>query len=217
MRAPVNAKVSFCLADKPYDVIVLNTRGQSHARRLFTLAHEVYHCALGASGVSDPDIVRNNIERTCNHFAVHFIAPERVAAAAAQQCIRSRSFNIADVKKFSNLTKLPLHASVLRLVEMDIYDERAIAAWERFIRVSGNLDKEGGGGGKRVEEWKYKLAKYGFQFARVFGTVSQRGALDPLEMYHFAGIRPKYQRAYFSSAVTARAEDAEDDDGRADG
>lgn len=205
----------FCLAGKPYDVIVLNTKRQNHARRLFTLAHEVYHCALGESGVSDPEVVKNEIERRCNQFAVHFIAPESLVVAIAANTITSRTLNIGDLQKFSKKTKLSMYASVLRLVELGIYNNTAIAAWQRFI-AGQNFDAPGGGG-RRVEEWKYKLAKYGFQFARVFGTDETARTLDPLEMFHFSGIKPKYQRDYFRQAAGARAEDAEEDEGGADG
>lgn len=208
----------FCLADGAFDVIVLNTKRQNHARRLFTLAHEVYHCALGASGISDPDVVNNTTERKCNEFAANFIAPESLVRTVAAATITSRSLVIADLQKFSKKSKLSMHASVLRLVELGLYNNNAIGAWNKFISAQGDFENKTGGGGKRVEEWKYKLSKYGFQFARVFGSAGGRDLLDPLEMFHFSGIKPKYQPDYFKKAVGARAEDAEDDDeGGADG
>jgi Zn-dependent peptidase ImmA (M78 family) len=202
----------FCLTGDAYDVIVLNTKRQNHARRLFTLAHEIYHCALGETGVSDPDVVQNNVERKCNQFAAYFIAPDNLVRTVAADTITSRSLIISDLKKFSNKSKLSMHASVLRLVELGFYNGNAIGAWNKFIATQGNFDAQTGGGGKRVEEWKYKLARYGFQFARVFGSESGRDILDPLEMFHFSGIRPKYQRDYFKRGTVARAEDAEEDE-----
>jgi Zn-dependent peptidase ImmA (M78 family) len=206
----------FCFTGRDYNVIVLNTKRQTYARRLFTLAHEVYHCALGESGVSDPDIVRNEIEKDCNEFAVHFIAPENLVRIVAARTITSRSLDIGELQSFSRMSKLSMHASVLRLVEVGIYNKAAMAAWRSYIAEHGDFDRKSSGGGRRVEEWKYKLSKYGFQFARVFGSKDAERVLDPLEIFHFSGIKPKYQRDYFRNATLARAEDAEEDEGVAD-
>jgi hypothetical protein len=53
---PDDDGAGFCVPGQRFDVIVINTHRQNHARRLFTLLHECYHCVLGLPGVSDPDI-----------------------------------------------------------------------------------------------------------------------------------------------------------------
>lgn len=213
---PDNDGAGFCLAGNCFDVIVVNTKKQNHARRLFTLAHEIYHCSLSASGVSDPEIVKNKIERTCNQFAVEFIAPEHFARALAASTITTRSLLVSEVQSFSKMSKLSMYASVLRLVELGIYDETAIGAWQQFVATTGYGDVAVPSGGRRVEEWKYKLGKYGFQFARVFGSEAGRDYLDPLELFHFSGIKPKYQSDYFKNARSASADEALEDQGWAD-
>lgn len=206
----------FCLAGALYDVIVLNTRKQSSARRLFTLAHEVYHCALGQSGVSDPLIINNAIERKCNQFAVHFLAPADLVRSVANTTISTNTFRIDELSNFSKAIKLSMHASVLRLVETGLYSKNAVGAWQQFIRGHGDPEAPKKGGGRRQEEWKYKLAKYGFKFAEVFGEAKSRGAFDDYELYRLSGIKPKYQSDYIQKAAKARPGDAEDDEGGED-
>ncbi|MBM6582319.1 ImmA/IrrE family metallo-endopeptidase [Microvirga sp. BT689] len=209
---PKEDGAGFCISNSDgYDVIVINTYQQSYERRLFTLAHELCHVLLGQSGISDPNIMSNAIERRCNKFAAMFIAPDEVVEAAAKISITKSDFDISELRQFSQLTKLSLHASLLRLIEADRYQESAHGAWQSYISANGDPDyKKAGGGGRRADEWKYKLSKYGFAFASVFGGAKRAGDLDDIEIYRIAGIKPKWQDSYFENASSARAEDVED-------
>jgi Zn-dependent peptidase ImmA (M78 family) len=206
----------FCLAGDHYDVIVINTRKQAHPRRLFTLAHEIFHCVLGKTGVSDSFVLNNSVERACNQFAVEFLAPAALVQQIVSTTIRSSTFDVDELKRFSKAIKLSMYASVIRLVELGIYQPSAIGAWQRFIHANGDPELGSGGGGGRQEEWKYKLAKYGFKFAEVFGKAKRNGDYDDYEFYQLSGIKPKYQADYILKSSSARAEDAIDDEGAED-
>lgn len=194
-----------------FNSIVINTMGQIYSRRLFTLAHEVYHCVLNQTGMSDPEVVKNDIERQCNRFAVEFLAPVSLVTVAAKQTIRSSDFKIDELRGFSELTKLSLSASLFRLVETGIYAERAIAQWKAYLKEIGSPDFIKGGGGRRVDEWKYKLGKYGTTFARIYSRAVESGEIDDYELFRLSGIKPKYQRDYLKNALTATLEDAQDE------
>jgi Zn-dependent peptidase ImmA (M78 family) len=209
---PEKDGAGFCLAGENYDVIAVNTRKQSPARRLFTLAHEIYHCSLEQSGVSDPYVINNAVETRCNHFAVEFLAPATLVKRVAGSTIKSRRLVIDELKRFSTSIKLSLHASVIRLVETGHYPESAIAAWQHFIEANGDPEAARKRGGVRQEEWKYKLARYGFKFAELFGPAKRQGTLDAYELYQLSGIKPKYQDDYIRNAAGARPEDAQFDD-----
>jgi Zn-dependent peptidase ImmA (M78 family) len=49
-------------------------------RRLFTLAHELAHVLMGKTGISDPFVRKNAIERRCNRFAGSFLVPKFYAS-----------------------------------------------------------------------------------------------------------------------------------------
>ena len=209
---PSEDGAGFCLSQHVgYDMIVINTLKQSYERRLFTLAHELCHVILGQSGVSDPNVTSSVMERRCNKFAGHFLAPDDLVDAAAKLTIKSNTLDISELRAFSKLTKLSLYASLLRLIEVGRYRDSAHGAWASYVSSQGDPDYGApSGGGGRTDEWKYKLARYGFAFASIFGHAKQSGALDDLEIYRIAGIKPKWQDAYFENASSARAEDVQD-------
>jgi hypothetical protein len=134
----------------------------------------------------------------------------------ASKTIHSKTLDIGELGAFSKGIKLSMHASVLRLAELGIYPESAVGAWQRFVKSHSDPEIQKRGGGKRTDEWKYKLSKYGFKFAEIFGEAKNRGTFDELELYQLSGIKPKFQKDYLQKAVGARPEDAEDTDVVAD-
>ena len=118
---------------------------------------------------------------------------------------------VASLRSFSELTKLSLAASLFRLVETGHYDDSAVAKWKAFIRLNGTPDFAGRGGGRRQEEWKYKLRKYGTKFADIYSDLIKRGDMDDYEFYRLSGTKPKYQQDYLLNAPGASIRDAQDD------
>ena len=87
----------------------------------------------------------------------------------------------------------------------------AVALWKAFIRANGSPDFSKQGGGKRQEEWKYKLGKYGTKFAQIYSGLIESGDVDDYEFFRLSGIKPKYQKDYLVNAPTASLQDAQDD------
>jgi Zn-dependent peptidase ImmA (M78 family) len=214
---PETDGTGFCLSGSPLDIIVVNTRKQTPARRSFSLAHEIYHCVLDKDGMSDAYVANNRTERQCNTFAVHFLTPAELVRRAAATTISRNTFVIDELKRFADTLNISMNASLLRLVELGIYDDSAIGAWKRFIERQGDPEApRKRAGGTPQDEWKNKLSKYGFKFASVFGSAKVRGDLDELEFFRLSGIKPKYQDDYIKNASRARAEDADVDEGEED-
>jgi len=209
-----NDGVGFAVSgENTFDAIVVNTLDQNYPRRLFTLAHEIYHCVLNETGVSDPAVLKNNVERQCNTFAVELLSPASLVSNAAKRTITSSNFEITELRSFSKIVKLSLYASVLRLVETGHYSQSAIAAWHAFVKSTGNPDfkKSGGGGKNRQPEWKYKLSKYGSRLAEVYRPAIAAGLIDDLDFFRLSGIKPKYQAEYLNNASSASLEDSVDE------
>jgi hypothetical protein len=112
------------------------------------------------------------------------------------------------LRPVAKLTKLSLYASVLRLVETNYYSDSAVAAWQAHIRDNGNPDFAKSRGGKPQDEWKNKLARFGFRFAEVYEAAKDRDQIDDYELYRLSGIKPKYQDSYLKNASSASLQDA---------
>ena len=208
---PAEDGSGFCLADGPSRFIVINTRRQNHGRRNFTLFHELGHVLLGRSGVSDPFIAQNSIERACNLFSALVLVPVALAKMAFEQCHVSTQPSLDEIRRCAKYLNISQQATVVRLEQLKLVTEGSHVRWLDAVRANGNPDfgKTGGGGGNVAQE-RVKLAKYGFTFAQVFGSAVKNASISPLELYRMSGLKPKYQRPYFAFASNAGPDDAEE-------
>lgn len=200
----------FCLADKNYPVIVVNTSGQTRGRRLFTLIHELGHVLLGKTGISDPFINENAIEKWCNHFAGAFLVP-RDYVLPLLGSTPAKAPEPSDIRWASRKLKISQEATALRLEHLGFYTEGTYARIKGLWRATGqhpDYSESSGGSGKAPPQEKVKLAKYGFRLAEVFGHLQRENAIGELDVYRLCGLKPKYQRPYFSYASEVAAGDA---------
>ncbi len=193
----------YCLSDPKHPVIVINTKNQTQGRRLFTLIHELAHVLMGVSGISDPFVRRNDIERACNRFAGYFLVPKRYAPRLLGNLVPAKEPGTDDVRAASRKLKISQEATVLRLEQLGYYSEGSYANWKRLVSNS-NPDnfRQGGGSGKPPEQEKVKLAKYGFNFAKIFGEMLNDSNIDEINLYRVSGLKPKYQKSYFDFVKT---------------
>lgn len=192
----------FCLADRLYPVIVVNTKKQTRGRRLFTLIHELAHVLIGATGISDPFIQKNQTEKFCNLFASFFLVPNPYVLPLLQNISPPRDPDIDDVASIARRLKISQQAAILRLEQLRLVREGSHERWLNAIHNIGNPDysERGGGAGGPPPQEKVKLAKYGFHFANAFDTPLRQGLVSEINLYRATGLKPKYQRAYFDFA-----------------
>jgi Zn-dependent peptidase ImmA (M78 family) len=208
---PADDGSGFCLADSYARFIVVNTRKQNHGRRNFTLMHELAHALLAKSGISDPFVTKNEIEKACNLFAARVLVPKSLAETAFKRCSVNVEPTLDDIYASSRFLKISQEATVVRFEQLGLTKAGSHRNWLQAIKAIGNPDYDrGGGGGGNVPQEKVKLAKYGFTFAKVFGTALIAEDISPLEIYRASGLKPKYQKPYFSFASSAEPTDAED-------
>lgn len=192
----------FCLADDFYPVIAINTKNQTRGRRLFTLIHELCHILLGKSGISDPFISENKIERFCNRFASQFLVPDNYIEAL----LKGRSFprhpDPADVARASRLLKISQQATVIRLENAKIFSSGSHDQWLLAVHNSGNPDfsEKGFGSGEPPPQEKVKLARYGLTFAFAMDQAISNGTISEIDLYRATGLKPKYIQDYFQHA-----------------
>lgn len=187
----------FCLADATHPVVLINTQQQTRARRLFTLCHELAHVLMGQSGISDPFVQRNSIERRCNRFAGSFLAPKSYVARLLGNPVTNAP-DLDDVRWAARKLKISQEATVLRLEQLGIFRPGSHEAWRALVHNQNpDFSEKSGGGKEPPAQEKVKLARYGFYFARAFALLLKDGRISEINLYRASGLKPKYQRAYF--------------------
>jgi Zn-dependent peptidase ImmA (M78 family) len=194
----------FCLAHDKYPVIVINTKQQTRGRRLFTLVHELAHVLMQQTGISDPFIKQNSVERLCNRFAGSFLVPEIYLTSLFGGAIPTNDPDVNDVAWASRRLKISQQATVFRLEQLQIYKAGSHDKWLKIIHNAGNPDfsEKGGGAGGPPPQEKVKLAKYGFHFAHAFAPVLEQGLISEINLFRSSGLKPKYQRLYFNYVLS---------------
>jgi Zn-dependent peptidase ImmA (M78 family) len=174
-------------------IIVINTSGSSKARKCFTLAHEFGHFLIRAVGVSNPSVLKNDVERFCNIFAAYLLAPDTLVSMALQQLGQKASIDSDFVRLFARRLSISQEAAVRRLVEAGQLSSADYAQWRsRFNGLVPPADMEDGGGG-RANPLQTKRTTYGARFLELLGQAKKSGALDEIGVYRLCGLKPKYQ------------------------
>jgi Zn-dependent peptidase ImmA (M78 family) len=127
----------FCLAHAHHPVIVVNSNNQTRARRNFTLAHELAHVLMGRTGISDPFVRKNTIERRCSRFAGSFLVPSDWVYALMQTNYIANDPDTDDVRAAAKKLKISQEATVLRLEQLGIYRHGSHAKWREMALLLG--------------------------------------------------------------------------------
>ncbi|WP_249135129.1 ImmA/IrrE family metallo-endopeptidase [Bradyrhizobium sp. AUGA SZCCT0222] len=140
--APPDDYLGFFLGpDESPPTIFINRKISAPKAQLFTLLHEYGHGLLGLSGVSNPFVVRNAVERKCNQFAAEFLAPTEAFSELAQSQPRSERGDVFRlIASVSRQSLLSLHATAIRLVETGYLTQAQLKTWEAQRRTLSPKD-----------------------------------------------------------------------------
>jgi Zn-dependent peptidase ImmA (M78 family) len=190
----------FCLAHATHPVVLVNTKQQTRARRLFTLCHELAHVLMGQTGISDPFVRENAVERHCNRFAGSFLVPKVYVSALLGESI-TKNPDAEGVRWAARKLKISQEATAVRLEDLGIYSSGTHERWRALVHNNNpDFSEKGGGGKEPPPQEKVKLAKYGFHFAKALASALEGGAISEINLYRASGLKPKYQRSYFEYA-----------------
>jgi len=181
--------------------IVVNTTRSSKARKLFTLAHEFCHVLLRQEGASNPSVLRNRIERFCNHFAACLLAPKKLIQAALNRFGYTPSADDDFIRLFAKKLGISQEATFLRLVESGHLTQQQYVAWKaKFKGLVPPGDTGEGQGGGQSNPLQTKRTMYGSALLGLLAKARRLGQMDEIDVYRVSGLKPHFQEQLFGIA-----------------
>ena len=175
----------FALADSLAPLVFLNS-ADSKAAQMFTLAHELAHVWLGATGVSDTQagqVPEQQSERWCNQVAAELLMPLEELQAAHQ-----RSAPIPDeIQWLAREFKVSTLVALRRLFDAGYISQAAL--WQHYREEQERLrtlKERGSGGGDFYRSLGARTSK---RFARAIVSSTLEGYTSFPDAFRMLGVR----------------------------
>lgn len=175
----------FALADDLAPLVFLNG-SDSKAAQMFTLAHELAHVWLGATGVSDTEAGRvpeQQLERWCNQVAAELLMPLDTLRAAYQPGIPVPD----EIQRLAREFKVSTIVALRRLFDAGFIDQARL--WQHYRDEQARLrtlERRGTGGGDFYRTLSARTSK---RFARAIVTSTLEGQTLFQDAFRMLGVR----------------------------
>ena len=160
-------------------------------------------CAIG-SGISNPFVANNHIERTCNHFAAEFLAPMSSFATIVEAVPRTiRSDTAAFIRAVSEKSLLSMQATAIRMVEGEFLTQQQLRGWQRIalrnLRAEKEEEIEAAGEGRGAIHAK-RISELGYLPTYVAAVGVDRKIVDTLDVQSGLSLSAGLQASAFALA-----------------
>ncbi|HET7674085.1 MAG TPA: ImmA/IrrE family metallo-endopeptidase [Gammaproteobacteria bacterium] len=175
----------FALADDLAPLVFLNG-SDSKSAQMFTLAHELAHLWLGASGVSDSETGRvpgQRIERWCNKAAAELLMPMQALRATYQPGTPIPQ----EIQRLAREFKVSTLVALRRLFDAGFINEATL--WQHYRQEQERLralERSGTGGGDFYNSLGARTSK---RFARAIVSSTLEGFTPFTEAFRMLGVR----------------------------
>lgn len=191
----------FCYAPPgEFPIIFVNTSGQRPATKLFTLMHEVVHVLLGKTGVSDPAIINNEVERFCNSVTASVMMPQDQFSQAYSR-VASRDPRTA-VDILSRRFGASKQASALRVSDLGL-NKDFYAAWSATLpskipTIDDEDEGEESSGGGGISS---QIARFGYLLPNMLIAAVDKRAISQFDAFRLTNLKPSTIKQIASRAV----------------
>jgi Zn-dependent peptidase ImmA (M78 family) len=176
----------FALADTLAPLVFLNG-ADSKAAQMFTLAHELAHVWLGATGVSDTQagqVPEHQVERWCNQVAAELLMPLQELRAAHQP-----DAPVADeIQRLAREFKVSTLVALRRLFDAGFLTNAAL--WQHYREEQDRLrtlkERGGSSGGDFYRSLGARTSK---RFARAIVSSTLEGLTSFPDAFRMLGVR----------------------------
>lgn len=175
----------FALADDLAPLIFLNG-SDSKSAQMFTLAHELAHLWLGASGISDVETGRvpeQRIERWCNQVAAELLMPMQALSAAYQ----SETPIPLEIQRLARLFKVSTLVALRRLFDAGFINQALL--WQHYreeLDRLRTLERRESTGGSFYNSLAARTSK---RFARAILSSTLEGFTSFPDAFRMLGVR----------------------------
>lgn len=176
----------FALAD-PLAPLVFINGADTKAAQMFTLAHELAHLWLGASGLSDvsaagsPDGQREEV--WCNRVAAEILAPRAQVRAE----LHSDEALEATLQRLTRTFKVSSLVVLRRLLDVGHLDRATFEqAWDKELDRVRDLARQGSGGG---DFYRTTMARVSPRFARALVVSTLEGQTLYRDAFRMLGVK----------------------------
>ena len=175
----------FALADNLAPLVFLNA-ADSKAAQMFTLAHELAHIWLAASGISDPEAGKLpdlQVESWCNRVATELLVPIEELHAVHNPDLSVEE----EMQRLARLFKVSTLVALRRLFEARLIDRETMGRCyreelDRIFSLEGG--KSGGG-----DFYRTLGARTGKRFARALLSNTLEGQTLFRDAFRLLGVR----------------------------
>jgi Zn-dependent peptidase ImmA (M78 family) len=184
-RLDVGEFRGFALADELAPLVFLNG-ADSKAAQMFTLAHELAHVWLGATGVSDTEagqVPEQHTERWCNQVAAELLMPLEALRAAYQPGTKVDE----EIQRLAREFKVSTLVALRRLFDAGFLDQARL--WQHYREEQARLaqlERRGTGGGDFYRTLGARTSK---RFARAIVTSTLEGQTLFQDAFRMLGVR----------------------------
>lgn len=175
----------FALADDLAPLVFLNG-ADSKAAQMFTLAHELAHLWLGATGVSDTEVghfPEQGTERWCNQVAAELLMPLEALRVAYQPGTRVED----EIQHLAREFKVSTLVALRRLFDAGFLDQ--VRLWKHYRDEQARLralETRSSGGGDFYRTLSARTSK---RFARAIVTSTLEGQTLFQDAFRMLGVR----------------------------
>lgn len=175
----------FALADELAPLVFLNG-SDSKAAQMFTLAHELAHLWLGASGVSDTEVGQvpeQQTERWCNRVAAELLVPLEALRAA----YRPEAPILDEIQRLAREFKVSTLVALRRLFDAGFIEQARL--WQHYREEQTRLkalEQRGSGGGDFYRTLGARTSK---RFARAIVSSTLEGQTLFQDAFRMLGVR----------------------------
>ncbi|GAD22285.1 ImmA/IrrE family metallo-endopeptidase [Acidovorax sp. MR-S7] len=175
----------FALADDLAPLVFLNG-ADSKAAQMFTLAHELAHVWLGATGVSDTQagqVPEQQTERWCNKVAAELLMPLQALCAVYRSDVPIPD----EIQRLAREFKVSTLVALRRLFDAGFVDQATL--WQHYREEQARLrelEQRSGGGGDFYRSLGARASK---RFARAIVSSTLEGLTSFPEAFRMLGLR----------------------------